>query len=199
MHADAFAAALEPHYDDAVRYCRALCARWSPGDADDVLQQALLQALEHFGSLRDPARFRSWLFRIVTQCFHAAARRHFWRRFVPLAEAGDAVEPMPAVLRGGRPDAPGRRALLAALGRLPDRDRAALLLFEVAGLSLEEVGAVQGDRSVSATKSRLSRARQRVRGMLEAGVPAGREGRGEEGVEAAALRLLDEIDARRVR
>lgn len=195
MHADAFAEALRPHYDDAVRYCRALCARGSPGDADDVLQQALLQALEHFGSLRDPARFRAWLFRIVTQCFHAAARRHFWRRFVPLAEVGGA-EPMPAVLRD-RPDAPGRGALLAALGRLPDRDRAALLLFEVAGLSLEEVGAVQGDRSVSATKSRLSRARQRVRGMLEAGLPAARRGAVDRDVEEATLRLLDEIDARR--
>lgn len=197
MHADAFAEALRPHYDDAVRYCRALCARWSPGDADDVLQQALLQALEHFGSLRDPAKFRSWLFRIVTQCFHAAARRHFWKRFVPLADVGD-TEPMPAVLRD-RPDAPGRAALLAALGRLPDRDRAALLLFEVAGMSLEEVGAVQGDRSVSATKSRLSRARQRVRGMLEAGLPAERGAAADRGVEEATLRLLDEIDARRER
>lgn len=196
MHADDFAEALRPHYDDAVRYCRALCARGSPGDADDVLQQALLQALAGFGSLRDRAKFRSWLFRIVTRCFHAAARRHFWRRFVPLAEA-DAAEPMPAVLRG-RPAPAGSGALLAALGRLPDRDRAALLLFEVAGLSLEEVGAVQGDRSVSATKSRLSRARQRVRGMLEAGVPAGGPAAGVDGgVEAATLRLLDEIDARR--
>jgi RNA polymerase sigma-70 factor (ECF subfamily) len=197
VHADAFAEALRPHYDDAVRYCRALCARWSPGDADDVLQQALLQALEHFGSLRDPAKFRSWLFRIITQVFHAAARRHFWKRFVPLADVGDA-EPMPAVLRG-RPDAPGRAALLAALGRLPDRDRAALLLFEVAGMSLEEVGAVQGDRSVSATKSRLSRARQRVRGILEAGLPAERGGAADQNVEEATLRLLDEIDARRER
>ncbi|HEX2189025.1 MAG TPA: sigma-70 family RNA polymerase sigma factor [Longimicrobiaceae bacterium] len=196
MDADAFAEALRPHYDDAARYCRALCARWSPGEADDVLQQALLQALEHHGSLRDPAKFRSWLFRIVTQCFHAAARRHFWRRFVPLAEADEAGA-MPAVLRG-RPDAPGRAALLSALGRLPDRDRAALLLFEVAGLSLEEVGAVQGDRSLSATKSRLSRARRRARALLEAG---GRPDAAapREGVEEATLRLLNEIDAGRER
>ncbi len=193
MHADAFAEALRPHYDDAVRYCRALCARWSPGDADDVLQQALLQALEHFGSLRDPAKFRSWLFRIVTQVFHAAARRHFWRRFVPLSEAG-VPEAMPAVLRA-RPDRPGAAALLAALGRLPDRDRAALLLFEVAGFSLEEVGAIQGDRTLSATKSRLSRARQRVRRMLEAGVPAGAAAEGS--VEEATLRVLNQIDPRR--
>jgi RNA polymerase sigma-70 factor, ECF subfamily len=196
VEADDFAEALRPHYDDVVRYCRALCARWSPGDADDVLQQALLQALQHHGSLRDPAKFRSWLFRIVTQSFHAAARRHFWRRFVPLAEATE-TEAMPAVLRG-RPDAPGRAALLAALGRLPDRDRAALLLFEVAGLSLEEVGAVQGDRSLSATKSRLSRTRQRMRRMLEAGVrPAAAAP--QEGVEEATLRLLNEMDERRKR
>jgi RNA polymerase sigma-70 factor, ECF subfamily len=196
VEADDFAEALRPHYDDVVRYCRALCARWSPGEADDVLQQALLQALQHHGSLRDPAKFRSWLFRIVTQCFHTAARRHFWRRFVPLAEEAEA-EAMPAVLRG-RPDAPGRAALMAALGRLPHRDRAALLLFEVAGLSLEEVGAVQGDRSISATKSRLSRTRQRLRGMLEAGVRPAADAP-QEGVEEATLRLLNEIEERRKR
>ena len=35
---DAFLAALRPHYDDALRYSRALCARWSPDEAEDVLR-----------------------------------------------------------------------------------------------------------------------------------------------------------------
>ena len=37
---------LKPNYNDAAKYCRALCANWSADDAEDVLQQSLLQAME---------------------------------------------------------------------------------------------------------------------------------------------------------
>ena len=161
-----FDEALAPHYGDVVRYCRALCARWSPDEADDVLQQALLRALAGYAALRDPARFRPWLFRIVTRSFHAAARRSAWRRLVPLDRALVAPDAMPAVYRGREPSA-ATAELLLALGALSPKERAAILLFEIAGLSLEEIRDAQGDRGLSAVKSRLSRARARLRVALE--------------------------------
>ena len=57
MHQD-FVAALRPHYEDALRYCRALCARSASEEAEDVLQQALFHALNEFGTLHEPARFK---------------------------------------------------------------------------------------------------------------------------------------------
>jgi len=54
-----FTQLLEPHYNDALRYSRALCASWLPDDAEDVLQQAFIQALENFDSLRDTDKFKS--------------------------------------------------------------------------------------------------------------------------------------------
>lgn len=187
-----FTDALAVHYPDAVRFSRMLCARWSADEAEDVLQQSLVKALENYEQLRDPAKFRSWLFRIITQCFHGQARRHFWKRFVPIAEVND--QSFPSVFRE-RPLSAETRELLDVLARLPQRDRAALLLFELAGFSLEELAEIQGDRSISATKSRLSRARAKARALLEAPPVGTRHSGGHDNsIEQATLRLLDEID-----
>ncbi len=75
---------LKPEYNDAVKYCRALCAGWSPDDAEDVLQQALLKGLESFKSLKDDSKFRSWFFKIITRTFYSAIRKHFWKKFLPM-------------------------------------------------------------------------------------------------------------------
>ncbi len=165
---DAFLAALRPHYDDALRYSRALCARWSPDQAEDVFQSALLRALERFGDLRDSRQFRSWFFRILTRTFYQAVRRRKIRWMLPLPSDAEA-----SALGLFEPSSePGELAdLLAVLGTLSDKERAALLLFEVAGFSVAEVAEIQGDRSASAVKSRLSRARSRAREVaLQLGV-----------------------------
>ncbi|HEX8281546.1 MAG TPA: RNA polymerase sigma factor [Chthoniobacterales bacterium] len=159
-----FVDALRPHYADALRYCRALCAGASSTEADDVLQQSLLLALRGYDSLHEAEKFRSWLFRIITREYLSQRRRGFWRRFLPL----HALQPKELALLVYS-DAhwnQEQQRLMAALARLGERDRSALLL-EVAGLSLEEIRLVQGDRSMSAVKSRVSRARARLRAMLE--------------------------------
>ena len=157
---DAFLEALRPHYDDALRTCRAMCAGWSPSQAEDVFQSALLRALERFDGLEDPARFRPWFFRVLTRTFYSAVRRHRVRRVLPLPSDLEAAA---LGLFADEPDAGDRADLMAALARLAPKERAALLLFEVAGLSVAEIAEAQGDRSLSAVKSRLARARQRAR------------------------------------
>ena len=161
---DAFLAALRPHYDDALRYSRALCARWSPQEAEDVFQTALLRALEKHATLRQPDRFRPWFFQILTRTFYSAVRRHAIRRVLPLPTDAEAEA------LGLYADAPEPGALtdtLAVLGRLKSKERAALLLYELAGFSINEVAEIQGDRSASAVKSRLSRARTRSREIAD--------------------------------
>ena len=161
---DAFLEALRPHYDDALRYCRALCARWSPDEAEDVFQSALLRALEKHATLQTPSLFRPWFFRILTRTFYAAVRRHAVRRVLPLPTDTEAQ----ALGLYAEAPAPGALAdALAVLGRLGTKERAALLLYEVAGFSIDEVAEIQGDRSASAVKSRLSRARMRAREIAD--------------------------------
>ena len=159
-----FLSDLEPHYNDALQYCRALCARWLPSEAEEVLQNALVKALTHHASLQDRSRFRSWLFQIITRTFYSTVRGAFWKRFIPLQPAGE-VEPIPLVYARDEPH-DERWMLHRALATLSPKERAALLLFEIGGFSIEEIATIQQAKSISAIKSRLSRSRQKLRGAL---------------------------------
>jgi len=154
---------LKPEYNDAVNYCRALCAGWSPDDAEDVLQQALLNGLEGFASLNDTQKFRSWFFKIITRTFYSSLRRHFWKKFVPLDKiTADIPEVYP------RNDInEDRQVINMALSRLTAKERAAVLLYEIAGFSIEEIKQMQNEKSTSAVKSRLSRARKKLKRYIE--------------------------------
>ena len=172
MNHKAFLTDLEPHYGDALQYCRALCANAQPLEAEEVLQEALLKALTAYATLRDRSRFRSWFFQIITRTFYTTVRGAFWKRFVPLQQAGE-VEPMPNVYAKNEPH-DERWMLYQALATLPLKQRAALLLFEIGGFSIKEIAGIQKARSQSTVKSRLSRARQKLREALteaEAGRP----------------------------
>lgn len=72
MHrtADDFIGLLEPHYNSAVQYCRALYINRK--DAEDGLQDAIISAIQHFRSLRDDSKFRSWFFTIITRTFYSS-------------------------------------------------------------------------------------------------------------------------------
>lgn len=150
---------LKPEYNDAVKYCRALCAGWSPDDAEDVLQQALLKGLESFKSLKDDSKFRSWFFKIITRTFYSAIRKHFWKKFLPMDKA---VINIPEIYPRGELNE-DREILHRALSRLSSKERSAVLLYEVADFSIEEIRIVQNERSSSAVKSRLSRARKKLK------------------------------------
>ncbi|MEM1093790.1 MAG: RNA polymerase sigma factor [Bacteroidota bacterium] len=157
-----FADLLAPHYSDLVQYCQALAHRHARVEAEDLVQDTLLRGLGKFAALRDRARFRPWIFQIATRTFASQARRTFWQRFVPLS----TVVHLPAIHTLGVFDA-DQEHLLAALGQLPKKQRIALLLFELGGFSLDEIRQIQGDRSLSAVKSRLARGRSAMRTLLD--------------------------------
>ena len=159
-----FTQLLSPHYNDALRYSRALCARWSPDEAEDVLQQAFLQALENFDSLNDITKFKSWFFKIITREFYTSIRKHFWKKFLPL-DNSTGIPEMPDVF--SRADAnEDTEILYSALSKLSAKERSAILLFEIADFSIEEITEIQGENSQSAVKSRLSRVRKKLNKYL---------------------------------
>jgi len=93
-----------------------------------------------------------------------AVRRKLWKRFVPLSEHETHI---PDVFRHYE-ITPERMRLLRALSRISAKQRAAFLLFELAGFSLQEIQVIQGDKSLSAVKSRLQRTRRQLRDLLQA-------------------------------
>ncbi len=155
---------LKPEYNDALKYCKALCIKRSLDDAEDVLQQSLLKALENFHNLNDRTKFRSWFFKIITREFYNNLRKDFWKRFFPFDESS-SINQIPELFnRSENRDISS--ILCKALSKISSKERSAILLFEIGGFSIEEIKDVQNEKSVSAIKSRLSRAREKLKKII---------------------------------
>jgi RNA polymerase sigma-70 factor (ECF subfamily) len=148
---DAYGVLVEWSWKDLVRLARAVLAR--DDDAEDLVQETLVEGWRRLDTLRDPSRFGVWIRRaLVRRCWRALRARpirHYREPFDPQSPAFD-----PLTLDTRR-----------LLGRLPPRQRAALYLTEVEGLSAGEAGAVLG---LSAATVRVHRhfARRSLRRIL---------------------------------
>ena len=134
------------------------------GDYDtalDVAQEALVTAYLQLPVLRDPRRFAAWLYQIAANLALMGLRRH--RRLVSL-DSPD-LDDLPAL--GPSPLETAEKldqsqAIREALARLPETDRLAVVLHHLSGYSYEEIAGMLGI-SVSAVKTRIYRARKRLR------------------------------------
>ncbi len=142
---------LEPHRASAVRTARRLSK--SNPDGDELFHDAVFHAYRGLHSLRDESSFRSWFFSILLRL--SRRRRGWWLDFWPLRESDEATTEV---------DADSERALWLrrALQRLTPLEREALVMSELAGFSLAEIAESQGS-TVSAVKTRISRAKKRLR------------------------------------
>jgi RNA polymerase sigma-70 factor (ECF subfamily) len=125
----------------------------SHDDAADVTQETYIRVWRSLRGFRGDAAFGTWLFRIATNAALSHVRR------APRTEPLDAhAERSVADPVEERIDAD---AVEAALARLPDGQRAAVVLKDVYGLTCEEIGKQLGVTE-GAVKVRLFRARQRL-------------------------------------
>ncbi|MBI3948284.1 MAG: RNA polymerase sigma factor [Armatimonadetes bacterium] len=129
--------------------------------ARDVAQEALVTAYVELPMLREPAKFAHWLARITTSAAITELRRR--RPTLSLdapetpAPAGTESDPAAALARAEK-----AREVRKALAGLPEPDRLAVILHYVNGYSHAEIGGILGT-TVSAVKSRVHRARRRLR------------------------------------
>jgi RNA polymerase sigma-70 factor (ECF subfamily) len=144
------------------------------GDGDaaaDATQEAFISAYRAIGGYRGGS-FRAWLMRIVTNaCYDELRRRR--RRPTSSLEALYVADAAPGeVLVNGNegPEAYAQRqdlnrALHAGLQTLPEEQRVTLVLSDVQGYGYQEIAEITGV-SLGTVKSRLSRARARMRDYL---------------------------------
>ncbi len=140
---------------------------------DDVFQECWSRVIAHRESYRPEARFATWLYRIAHNCCMDHWRRAGRRSARETEDEGallaapgdDAAQPLEAVLEGEA----GER-LAAALGRLPEEQRAAFLLYVEGGLSVAEIGEATGVKPETA-KSRLRYAVTRLKQVLGDAAP----------------------------
>lgn len=138
---------------------RRICA--APEDAEDVLQETFLEVCRSIERFRGdgPGSLTAWIKRIAANKALMRVRREKYRETDELQEDGPAAARRPAEV-GLRLD------LEAALARLPPTSRAVVWLHDVEGYTHEDIAELMG-KTVSFSKSQLSRAHRRLREWLE--------------------------------
>jgi len=124
------------------------------GTAEDLVQETLLRTLRDLPMLRDPRRFRPWLSKIAVN----VCRMHLRRLQVRPAELPLAAEESQSLPTGA--DSPPR--VKEALAALDTTSRRVLMLYYGDELSQAEISELLA-LSPAAVKSRLHRARERIR------------------------------------
>ena len=146
---------LEPERERIWQLSYALTGSYD--EACDLASETFLAAYKSFPSLRDLAAFRKFLSTIAIRLH----RRKRWRNriFSPLHDAENSSYEM------NGESSYDLDLLLAALKKLPRVQRETIVLFEISGLSLNEIKEIQGG-SISGVKSRLTRAREHLKQLL---------------------------------
>lgn len=151
--------AYKPCHEPFTRYCSALA--YGKMDVQDLMQDVLLSAFQRFEGIEKKDQLLHYLIR--------AARNRavsIWRsgkrntaineqQVARLRERGASAEMIVDV-----------GILYDTIASLPAAQRDALVLFEVSGLSMAEIAAIQGVNE-NAVKTRVSRARAAMRTRLE--------------------------------
>ena len=150
---DAFAQEVRALTDTA--YAVTYLILGNSADCEDAMSAAILRAFENRGKLRKRESFRAWFLQILRHEAYDLLKKR--RRLTPVEELPEAAAP-------DRDDA-GRLDLQEALTELTEAQRTALLLQQE-GYDLSEIGQIL-DVPVGTVKSRISRAKQTLRTLLE--------------------------------
>lgn len=139
-------------------FARSLCN--DPTQADDLAQEALAKAWKARDSFEPGTSIKAWTFMILRNQFYSEKRRS-WRT-APL----DVEMAENTLLANDNPTVPMELLeLRAALGKLPDDQREALILVGAGGMAYEEAAQVC-QCAVGTIKSRVSRARRALEAIL---------------------------------
>ncbi len=151
-------AVLVKRYERAVRAV-ALDVVGDHHSAADVSQDAFVNAYEHLAGLRSPEAFGPWLMKITRRCaFHLSHRK-------PNEIQLETAVPEEIEDCDGRLGEDSQR-LLSAIVRLPEAEKQVVMLRYFSDNTVNDIARML-DRSVGTVTKQLSRARIRLRTMLE--------------------------------
>ena len=161
-----FEVLMRRHNERIYRAARAIVR--DEAEAEDVMQQAYVSAYAHLRQFSGAARFSTWLTRIAINEALARVRRSGRSELFD-----EEQETMETIGLDVQPDSPERQAFTAeirgllewGIDQLPDGAREVFMLRDVEGLSTAETAHAL-DVSEDVVKTRLSRARGRLRRLL---------------------------------
>ncbi len=134
--ADAFETVYDRYHRQILSFCRHMLG--SREEAEDAVQHTFMAAYTDLRRSEKPIQLRPWLYTIARN--HCMSLLRARREQAPLDDAEPSVDGLAATVQR-REDL---RDLLRDLGRLPDNQRAALVLAELGALSHDEIAEVVG-------------------------------------------------------
>jgi len=132
-------------------------------DAQDAAQEVFLKLYRNLAKVEASGSLTSWLYRVTVNLCHDHRRRR------PVTESLDQWEGIAATGAGPQEEMTGaerRRVLDLSLRRLSKKERAALVLRDLEGLSTSEVARILGS-SEATVRSQISKARLKMKGFVE--------------------------------
>ncbi len=138
-------------------------------DAKDASQEVFLKLYRNLPGIRAESDLRPWLYRVTVNVCHDMARRRFRLKLTPLGDDPSDREPAPSPVTGieaAIETEERRRILRDALDSLPFKERSAIVLRDIEGLSTEETAQILGS-SAATVRSQISSARVRIRRFCE--------------------------------
>jgi len=150
------------HTHELYSYAYGLCR--DRHTAEDLVQETLLRAWKNLHALRDPRALKGWLYTILRR-EHA---RHYRANSRPHEELDEIRLPPAADFK----DQTETYALRQAMHQLPESYREPLLLQVIGGFSCREIADIL-DLTPANVMARVSRARRKLRGFLQADESAG--------------------------
>jgi RNA polymerase sigma-70 factor, ECF subfamily len=138
-------------------------------DADDLVQETYLLALQHYKELRSLAHCRAWLYRILhRQAVTRYRRRHARPGLLLVSEEADGSDQVTPDTLGDNPlEHVALQEIRDAIDALPSDLRIAVTLCDIEGFPYAEIAHIT-DCPVGTVRSRIARARAKLMTMLRA-------------------------------
>jgi RNA polymerase sigma-70 factor (ECF subfamily) len=139
--------------------------------AQDAAQETFLRLFKHLGRVDESRGLGPWLYRVVVNVCRDLARSTASRRWLALDEAQERTATVGGSVSNAMEETLAReqqvRLVQAALSALPERERAALVLRDLEGLTSPEVARILGS-SEGTVRSQVASARLKIKRFMEA-------------------------------
>jgi RNA polymerase sigma-70 factor (ECF subfamily) len=141
-------------------------------DTDEILQECLIRIYKHLPSLREAEKFPGWISRMVINQCHSHRLR---RSRTAMESTDDTFEVQDQEVMWQNPHYGNPRTVLLrkevvadidrAIRKLPERQRSAIVLYEIHGLSIRQI-AMAMECSEGAVKFNIHQARKKLKASL---------------------------------
>ena len=137
-------------------------------DAQDCLQESMLRIYRSIGSFKGQSSFGTWVYRITMNTCLDELRKRKSRQSASLdnlVESGFSPTDGVNTPEKQAVNSEQRRVLNTAIQSLPEEMRSAIVLRDIQGFTYDEIAEMQ-DANIGTIKSRISRAREKLRQIL---------------------------------